>query len=885
MAMNRPTPEKMLERAKEEERQQQRGKLKIYLGAAPGVGKTYSMLQDAQAKRDQGLDVVIGVIESHGRKEIETLMKGLESLPRNLSEYHGKEIAEFDLDAALKRHPALILIDEMAHTNAPGSRHTKRWQDIKEILDRGIDVYTTLNVQHIESLNDIVAQITRIRVRETVPDSMLELADTIELVDLSPDDLLKRLQDGKVYIPAQAELAKQNFFRKGNLASLRELALRVTAERVDAQILNYRQGLGIKHIWPTKERILVCVGPGPRAPKVIRAARRMAARLQAEWIAVYVETPQLALSEESRVKAIENLRLAEQLGGESKILTGLDIVKEIIYFARERNVTKIVLGKRIRPAWKDWLFGSLVDELVRNSGEIDIYIIHGIMGPGLTPPPAAPAPRKKTSWKYYAIAFGIITLATGINLLLYSHIGLSNLVMIYLLGVVAVALFGRIGPSNFASLLSVLAFDYFFIPPRFSFAVANAGYLITLVIMAFVAQVISQLTILSRRQAEAAGIAESYTSALQALTRQLASSRGIDKLLAIAVSYLSENFDSEVLALLPEDGRLTIRARYQSTQLLNAKEQSIAQWVFDLNQMAGLGTDTLSSSDALYVPLLGSQGSVGVLRVRPRDPNRLLVPEKMHFLEACANQIALALEVDRLQEQARKSELQTETDQVRNALLQSVSHDLRTPLIAIMGSASSLTEMGKELDKRAIHKLADAIYFESEQLNRLINNLLQITYLDGDAVKLEKILCSLKDTIEVVLKALSREIGNKPIEIILPDDLPQIPLDKILIEQVFENLIDNAIKFTPCDSVIEITADLQNDCVVVYIKDHGPGITSDEVDRLFEKFYRGRMLTSERGLGLGLAICRSIIVAHGGAIWAENRKDGGAMFCFTLPLK
>ncbi|MHB1947515.1 MAG: ATP-binding protein [Gammaproteobacteria bacterium] len=881
MKDSRPNPEKLLQHAKEEEQEQQRGKLKIYLGAAPGVGKTYTMLQDAQAKRAQGLDVVVGVVESHGRKEIEDLLYGLEIIPLRVLEYHNKPLKEFDLDTALKRSPALILIDELAHENVPGSRHTKRWQDIKELLDRGIDVYTTLNVQHIESLNDVIAQITRIHVHETVPDSMLELADTIELVDLSPDDLLKRLQEGKVYIPQQAELAKENFFRKGNLTALRELALRVTAERVDAQIMHYRQGMGIKHIWPTKERILVCVGPGMKSPKIIRAGRRMASKLQAELIAVYIETPKLGMSEASHNNAIHNLRLAEQLGAETRVLAGIDIVKEIINFARDRNVTRIVIGKKIRPRWKDWIFGSLVDELVRESGEIDIYIIHA-SGDGA--PVEKHTQTRHSSLKSYLIAVVITSLATLINFLLYSHVGLSNLAMVYLLGVVIVALFGRVGPANLASVLSVLTFDFFFIPPRFSLAVADTQYFITLIIMFVIAQIISHLTILSRQQAESATHAESHMFAIHSLTRQLASTRGINKLLAIAVRYISENFDSEVMVLLLDNNRLAIRARYRSTQLLSAKELSIAQWVFDLGQPAGLGTDTLSSSDALFVPLLGTHGTIGVLRVRPMNQKHFLIPETMHFLEACANQIALALEVDHLQDQARISELQAETSNVRSALLRSVSHDLRSPLISIMGCASMLIEMSDELDIHSVRKLANNIYSESEQLNRLVNNLLQITYLEAASLKLHKEQCSLNDVINIVLNNLSRELKNKTVHVDCPNDLPDIFFDKILLEQVLENLIDNAIKFTPPESPIEIHASLLEDKIKICVEDRGPGVPADEVDRLFEKFYRGRMITSERGLGLGLALCHSIIQAHGGEIWVENRKEGGAVFCFTLPL-
>lgn len=643
MIEQRPSPENLLKRVQEEEREQH-GKLKIYLGAAPGVGKTHTMLEDALEKRAQGLDVVVGLIETHGRKEIEDLIKGLEVLPRRVVDYHGKQLSEFDLDAVLKRDPALVLVDEMAHTNVPGSLHTKRWQDIKEILDRGIDVYTTLNVQHIESLNDVVSQIIHVRVKETVPDSMLELADTIELVDLPPEDLLKRLQEGKVYIPQQADVAAEHFFRKGNLIALRELALRITAERVGEQVLLYRQGRGIKYIWPTKERFLVCVGSGPESARVIRAAKRMATSLQAEWMAVHVEIPKIKMSEAERNRVTQNLRLAEQLGAETFTLSGLDIISEVMNFAREHNVTTIMIWKEIRSRWHDLLFGSLADDLVRQSGEIDVYIVTGERD-NVTLPKEAPA-KQPIPWKNYGIAVGIVMIVTLIDFLLFPYLDSSNLIMVYLLGVTVVALFGRYGPSFLASLLSVLAYDFFFIPPFFSFAVEDLQYFFTLIVMLLVTQVISYLTILARHQAETARRAEHRMAMIHALSRQLASTRGIDKLLEVAVRYIGEVFESEVLALVLEDDFLVVRAIYGAEQELSAKEQSVLQWVYDLGQIAGLGTDTLPFSEALYVPLIATQGIVGVLRVRPMQSERLFTPEQIRLLEACANQVALALEVD-----------------------------------------------------------------------------------------------------------------------------------------------------------------------------------------------------------------------------------------------
>lgn len=883
MKKQRPNPEKLLERAQEEERQERRGKLKIYLGAAPGVGKTHTMLEDAIEKHEKGLDVVVGLVEAHGRKEIEFLTKQLEVLPRQIIDYHGKQLSEFDLNAALKRSPGLILIDEMAHNNAPGLRHKKRWQDIKEVLDRGIDIYTTLNVQHIESLNDVVSQIIQTQIKETVPDSLLELADTIELVDLPPEDLLKRLQEGKIYFPEQAEIAKESFFRKGNLIALRELALRVTAERVGAQVLLYRHGQGIERIWPTKEKILVCIGPGAEAVKLIRTARRVASNFQAEWIAVHVETPRIRLSDDQRNNIIQNLRLAEQLGAHTQILTGFDVVKEIMNFSREQNVTTIVIGKRIHPRWRNIFSRSLTDELVRYSHEIDVYIITEDID-SFAPQKIISATKCVIPWRIYGISTGIVVLATIIDFLIFPFLSSSNLVMVYLLGITFVALFGRIGPSILASILSVLTYDFFFVPPRFSFSVSDVEYFFTLVAMLFVTLIISNLTILTRRQVQISHFAERHTAALHTLSRQLASTRGVDKLLTVAAAYIAETFESEVIVLLPKNSHLTIQARCKTEEILNDKEQSVAQWVYDLGQIAGLGTDTLPFSDALYVPLLASQGTIGVLRLHPIQAKHLFTPEQMRLLGACAQQIALALEVDRLQEQAKKIELQNAEGHATSKFLQSVSHDLRTPLVAAMDAASTLKEMNDELDLHAIKKLGNDVYCELRQLSRLINNILQMTYLEAKSVQLQKEYHSLSTVINTALETLRDQLGKKPIQIRLPADLPEILFDNTLIQEVFINLTDNAIKFTPAETPIEISALVEKDKIRVSIEDHGPGIRFDEVDKLFEKFYRGRMLTTQRGMGLGLAICYSIIKAHGGEIWAENRPSGGAAFRFTLPV-
>lgn len=882
MSESRPDPERILKRVEQEEaeKSRRRGKLKIYLGAAPGVGKTHEMIHDALEEKAKGNDVVIGVVESHGRKEIEKLLHELEIIPKKIIPYHGKKILDFDLDAALKRKPALILIDEMAHTNVPGMTHKKRWQDIKELLDRGINVYTTLNVQHIESLSDDVSQVIHAQIRETVPDSMIEMADTLELVDLPPEELLKRLEEGKVYYAEQADLAAKNFFKRGNLIALRELALRTVAQQVGKQVLLYRQGQGIKHIWPTQEKILVCVGSGLEAQKLIRAAKRTANNRKCEWVAVFVDTPKIKLTETQKNNAIKNLLFAEKLGATTRILTGFDIVKEIMIFAREENVTQIMVWKYIRSRLRNLFFRDLADEIVRHSGEIDIYIM---TGESIAFPKDNEPAIQKYSFKNYFISIFVVAIATGLNFLLFPFLSTSTLITVYLLGVTIVALLGEDGPAFFNSILSVIAYGYFFVTPYFSFAVADIQFIFTLVVMLLVSFVISHLTLRVRKQAESARFAERQTAALHTLSRQLASTRGVDKILEIGEQYVGKLFNCEVIILLPKNDQLVSHSKSKLTTL-SKKEQEVAKWVYELGKMAGKGTDTLSFSDALYVPLIASQNILGVMRIIQKS-QQLFTPDQNYILEACANQIALALEVDKIQEKNRQKELKLETNRVRSELLQNVSHDLHAPLAVVLGEASTLIEMNKELKPKEIKNIGEDIYNEVEQHSRLINNLLQVTYLESGSIKLEKRLTSLPEIINLVVSTSSKKVGNRKIQVDIDKSIPPIPFDSTLMQEILINLLDNAIKFSPDNTQINIIATKDNSNVLISIEDEGPGIVPDEVNKLFEKYYRGRKITSERGLGLGLAICRSIVNAHGGTIWAENRPQGGASFKFTLPIK
>jgi two-component system sensor histidine kinase KdpD len=653
----RPDPESFLERARDEAEPTLRGKLKVFFGAAAGVGKTFAMLAAAQQKRAEGVDVVVGLVETHGRAETAALLEGLEILPRRRVDYRGTVLEELDIDAALARRPEVLLVDELAHTNVPGSRHKKRWQDVLELVEAGIGVYTTVNVQHLESLNDVVAQITGVVVRETVPDSLLERAAEVELVDLPPEELLQRLREGKVYIPAQAERAAASFFRRGNLIALRELSLRRTADRVDDEVRDYRRDRGIEAIWPVSERIVVCVSPSPFSARLVRATARMAAGLRASFEAVFVETPAyLRLGPADRARVVQHRELAVRLGGRAVIVRGEDVARELLAYARANNVTKIVVGKPTHPRWRDAIKGSLLDDIVRGSGDIDVYVITGERGgdrPARAAPPAGP--RRVPEAAGYAWAVFAAAVSTAVGLAAGPHADRANLVLGYLLGVVAVAIrFGH-GPSVLVSLLGVLCFDYFFVPPLHSFAVADPRHAFTFALMLLVALVVSGLTVRTRKQAEGARTREQRTAALYELSRELSSLRGVDRIAAAAVAHMSRVFGSAVVVLLPDAAGNLVPHPPLAAPPLDERELGVARWVFDHAQAAGLGTDTLPSAAAMYLPLIGGRGTVGVLGVRPGEGGELEDPERRDDLETFADQTALAVERTLLARQAAEA--------------------------------------------------------------------------------------------------------------------------------------------------------------------------------------------------------------------------------------
>ncbi len=880
---DRPSPEEFLARARAEEERLRRAKLKIFFGASAGVGKTYSMLVEAHERKRAGTDVVVGLVETHGRRETEALLDGLEAIPRKALEYRGARLQEFDLDAALARRPALLLLDELAHTNAPGSRHRKRWQDVEELLAAGIDVYSTLNVQHVESLVDVVADITGITMREAVPDSVLERADEIELVDLTPDDLLQRLREGKVYVPEQAEWARENFFRKSTLIALRELALRQTAQRVDAQMEFYRRTEGIAEPWAVRERMLVCIGDPAQGVHMVRAARRLAGALRADWIVVHVETPgQLLESRADRDYLIGVLDFAFELGAETQVLTGLRVRDELVAFARLRNVSRILIGQSHRPRWLERLRRSLASDLI-SEADADVLVVRGAEDADRIDRPAVTT---QLAWRGYPGTVLIMALCTGVAALMYRDFELSNLAMIYLVGVVVAAVsFGR-GPAILASVLGVVAFDFTFVPPRYTFGVTDTQYLVTFSVMLLVAIVIGTLTSRLREQLAAARQEQRRTSAQYRLSHELAARSTMREILGSAVDRIAEIVEAKVAILLPDaNDRLAVAVGDGSLFGGGEHERTVAQWAYINAKSAGLGTQSLAGARGLHIPLKSADRTLGVLALRPGDPSRLRDPDMSRTIDSLANQTALALERSTLTEAAERARTEAETERARSALLSSVSHDLRTPLAAITGAATSLLEDAAQLPESTRRDLAETISDEARRLNRLIGDLLEMTRLESGALRVRKEWHSLEEVIGAALGGLEAQLGNRPVLVTLAPDLPLVPLDDVLFEQVVRNLVENADRYSPKSEPIEVAGRIEAGQLHLSVKDRGPGLRPGEELRVFEKFYRGANSSDRFGVGLGLAICKGIVEAHGGRIDGVNRPDGGAEFTIRLPLE
>lgn len=876
----RPDPDELLKHVETEDTT--RGKLKIFLGYVAGVGKTYAMLEAAHQRKEQGWDVAVGYVETHKRAETEELVTGLEVLPCKQVQYHNVTLSELDVDAVLARRPKLVLIDEFAHTNAPGSRHPKRFQDVAEILDAGIDVYTTLNIQHLESLNDIVAQVTGIIVRETIPDRVIDEASEIEVIDLPPDELLVRLKEGKVYIPEQASRAIDKFFRKGNLTALREMSLRRAAERVDDQMRSYMQTRAIAGPWAAGERLLVCISPSPLAEKLIRTTRRLADELNAEWVAVYVEIASKPENDPANRERIgQTLQLAEELGATSITLAGRSIHEAVLDYARKHNITKVVLGKPLKPRWQEIIQGSVVDQLIYASGDIDVYVISARTE--LTKPiiPADWQPHRPAG--RYMLSMGLVALSTLLGFTVRGTLEPTNLVMLYLASVVISAIFLGRGPSLLAAVAGVLAFDFFLVPPYHTLAVGDTQYLITFAVLLVISLIISSLTAQSHEQAEAAIRREAQTSSLYNLGRDLTSATDLDNVANIIISHIAQAFGREVVIFLPENGSIHPFASSPDYHP-DEHELAVATWTFEHNQPAGRGTDTLPAASIRCLPLRTSNGLVGVLGVRPREEGNFLTPEQRQTLTAFSNQAALALERASLAEQARRAELLQAAEKLQTALLNSISHDLRTPLVSITGALTSLDEQAETIDDENRRSLVVTAREEAERLNRLVGNLLSMTRIESGAIKLHSEPGDIEDVIGTALEQLGKRLGQHDVKVDIPADYPLVPMDFTLMVQVVVNVLENAIKYSADDSLIEVSAHLADDNACLQIADRGVGIPPEDLLRVFDKFYRVQRPESVSGTGLGLSISKGIVEAHHGNIYASTRENGGTIVTVELPL-
>jgi two-component system sensor histidine kinase KdpD len=886
----RPSPEALLAEARREEKGRI-GRLKIFVGAAPGVGKTYEMLETARAKREESVDVVVGVVETHGRQGTEALLEGFEILPRKPTVYVNRILDEFDIDAALKRRPALILVDELAHTNVAGSRHPKRYQDVEELLDAGIDVYTTVNIQHIESLNDVVAQITRVRVREVVPDEILDRAEAVKLVDLTPEELIQRLKEGKVYVPAQAERALKHYFSPANLTALRELALRRTAERVDEQLLEQMQARAIPGPWAAGERILVCVSEDPRSAGLVRHAKRLADRLHAPWTALCVETNRsLQFSDEERDRVADALRLAERLDGEAATITARAhrIADDIIGFAHRHNVTHIIVGKSTRSRWFEILHGSVVHDLMRRSGNISVHVIAGEDLAEQAPVSAAVATGPSRSFESapYVVALAAVAAALGASLILQPRFGVENVDLIFLTAIVGIAVRYGLWPSLTASVAASLCYNFFFLPPVYTFTITDPTNVAAFLLFAILAVVVSNLAGRGRTQTVTALQRVRSIESLYAFSRKLASAGTLDDVLWATAHQIASMLKVRVVLLLPDNGSIAVKGGFPPEDRLEEADLAAAKWASQQNRPAGRDSDALPGARWLFLPMRTGRGPIGIVGICRDEAGPLLRAEQRRLLDALADQGALAIERVHLVEDIERVRREVEADRLRSALLTSISHDLRTPLAAVLGAAGALRDLPKSLDDDAKVDLLATIIDESERLNRFIANLLDMTKLESGAIVPNTAPHDVSEIVGSALERARKILAKHRVELAIPSDLPMIAVDPVLFEQVLFNLLDNAAKYAPAGTAIRIQGWAERDAVKLQVLDEGDGIPPEDLERIFDKFRRAQKGDQVRaGTGLGLSISRGFVEAMHGTIAAANRTDrSGAVFTITLPI-
>ena len=879
---SRPNPDELLDRVKAEEEKSKRGKLKIFLGYAAGVGKTFAMLESA-LQRMKEVDTVVALVETHGRAETEALLSGLEIIPRKQLDYRGVVLTEMDLDAVLARRPQLAIVDELAHTNADGSRHPKRYQDVEELLDAGIDVYTTLNVQHIESLRDVVSQITGIWVQESVPDNIIDEASEVELVDLPPDELIKRLRQGKVYVPELIGQAIEKFFRKGNLIALRELSMRAAAERVDDQVRNYMDENAIRGPWATSERILVCVGPGMEGTNLVRVGRRVAAQYGSVWFAVHVETPNdMRLSAFQQERISDNLKLAGRLGAKVATIQGNSVAESLSEFAIKNYITKIIVSRSKRRLSRMFR-PSTADQVLQLSDRYDVQIVSGSITESKTKPDEVRI--NHFHFRQYLSSLGIVAVITLVNWVLHYSLAPTVLITFYLIGVVISAVYFGLGPSVMVSIISVLAFDYFFNPTKHSFA--DIQYTLTLFALIAVGIIISYFTSRLKQQTAIAKRHEQQMTTLYALGRELATLNDLESYANAIVKSIGETFGHNVTIFLTDTekgGELAPYVSYSNLEL-DEHERAAAVWSYEHDKQVGLGTDTLPDAKARYIPLTTARGKVGVLAIWTGETKTILTVEQEKLLTSFADLAAVTIEGISLTEKAHEEQILGATEKLQTALLNSISHDLHTPLVSVLNALNSLRERNAAVDDQTRHDLIDGGLKEVDRLNHMLSNLLDMSRIEAGSLMLSLEIVDIKDLIKAALEQVGNRHGIHSVNINLPDNLPYLLVDSGLMVQAFINILDNSFKYSPPESGVDINAELLGEQVEIAIVDHGPGIPPEDLKHVFDKFYRLQRPNSVAGTGLGLSIVKGIIEAHGGTVNAANDPRGGTIIRLVLPVK
>ncbi|HEY4276155.1 MAG TPA: sensor histidine kinase KdpD [Rhizomicrobium sp.] len=883
---DRPSADALLEKMGREGR----GKLRIFLGAAPGVGKTFEMLTQGRGRRLDGADVVIGVVETHGRRETEALTKGFEIIPKKRGLYKGRVVSEMDLDAIIQRKPQLVLVDELAHTNIEGSRHPKRYLDVEELLTAGIDVFTTVNIQHIDSLNDVIAQITRIRVRETVPDAVLDEADEIELVDLTAEDLLARLREGKVYVKAQAERALNHFFSPGNLTALRELALRKVAQHVDRDMVDYMQAHAIGGPWPAGERILVCISEHPSSAELVRYARRVAAALKGEWTALYIEsTRHTTLEESEKDRIADTLRLAQRLGGQTASLPGRDIAEAILIYAHRNNVTQIIISKSERLPWFELLHGSVVRNLIRDSGAISVTTVSP-RGETIPAKSVRTAPRREgIFWRGYILSAAAVAATVGIAWVMNAIFAqaLGNLGMVFLVPVLVSAVFFGRRASFITALLSVLAYNFFFLPPLYTFTIADPNNWLSFAVLLFVGIIAGNLAARVRAQADLAAARAVAMTELYRFTGKLAGIARLDDILWAAAFQISSMLKVSVVILLenPTTKSLDVRAGYPPEDELDAQDLAAAAWCWGHGQPAGRNAETLPGAKRLFLPMRTGEGLVGVAGLQRPENRSLFTPDERRLLDALLDQTALAIERSRLVERVDEAQVLAQADKLRVAMLTSLSHDLRTPLASILGATTTLLAGRGLYDAKQTEEFLTTIREEAERLDRFVGNLLDMSRLEAGVLGAKPEALDVQELVDIAVSRLNRRLASHKIVIAVPADLPQVQADPLLLEQAIVNLLDNAAKYSLPGSDIRVRGEAHGGKVILTVTDEGIGISQDALPHIFEKFYRAKASDSRiAGTGLGLAVARGFVEAFGGTLDASNRPDRtGAALTITLP--